>query len=245
VVNNLQHICSYVILNVMFQRFIIFWNNFSLKKALALVLILSLFLSVPVVFVLQQRENTLFSFAGDESSKNVVDESLIPYPSNPPVVINVVKFYGRPGDSVLIYGDNFGDARKESQIMLNNEQLPVSLINYWSDKEVEFSLPSKNGLFNVSVLVNGKESTWFGKIDIYGDLTVDSIQIDTTNNIIKVSQPYSLDVYTATGKVDVMGTDLVNIVEKNIPLDFLDSGIIYVKLVKGGISVPFKVEEVQ
>ena len=227
------------------NKLIIFLYNLSLKKALGFVLILSIFLSIPVISVLLQREKTLFSLAGNNvSTEEKVDESLIPYPIVGPEVYLVDKFYGKPGDSVLIYGKNFGEVRKESEIHLNKIALDRSLINFWSDGELEFVIPEGVGVFTVSVWINGNEASWFGKLNVFDSSVNDKLSIDIVNKVIMVSNPeYFLTIYSLNDvEYTVIGTDNHNFVKRSLPLDIVNSDILYIDLVIGGNSVPFIVE---
>src|SRR3989344_4713702 len=203
------------------NKLIIFLYNLSLKKALGFVLILSIFLSIPVISVLLQREKTLFSLAGNNvSTEEKVDESL------------------------LIYGKNFGEVRKESEIHLNKIALDLSLINFWSDGELEFVIPEGVGVFTVSVWINGNEASWFGKLNVFDSSVNDKLSIDIGNKVIMASNPeYFLTIYSFNDiEYKVIGTDNHNFVKRSLPLDIVNSDILYIDLVIGGNSVPFIVE---
>lgn len=228
-----------------FTRVIITLNNLNIKKALLAVFLLSITLSIPIIALLLKNESSIFTSASVSNDvSNEIDESKIPYPTSPPSIVHVTKFYGRPGDSILIYGQNFGEAQKESSIRLGSSIIPKSDVLYWSDTEIEFALPDNEGMQKLSVNVNGNETTWYGRVNVYTSLTPDVLFMDESENFIRVpNSNYDLRIYTISGEANVFGTEKVDIVKRQVPLDLADSNILYVELIKNGRMTNYKVEK--
>jgi hypothetical protein len=227
------------------NRIIIGLHNLSLKKAVVSVFALSLVLAIPLITLLLTNETTIFTGASesDRPTQEIVDESKIPYPKEPPQVIHVTKFYGRPGDSVLIYGENFGQAQKESAVFIGNTKVEKPDVLYWSDTEIEIALPDAPGTQKLSVNVNGNQSTWFGRVNIYTQLTENVLFIDESESLIRSpNSNYDIKVYSINGNVNVFGAGEVEQEARNIPLDLTDSNILYVELSTRGRILPFKVD---
>lgn len=225
----------------MFQRFIVYWHNLSIKQALGLVVVFSIFLSVPLTYLVIQREQNIFSFADNTpNEQQEIDESLVPYPTEPPKIFHVEKFYGKPGDSVLIYGENFGEVQKESRVYLNDTPLDRSTTAYWSDNEIEFSLPAKPGIYTVTVLVNNNSAGWWGRVNIYDDLTATKISLSDETSIVTVpNSSFTATVYTVNGNATVLGTPFYEIKIEPSAYNYSSSNILYVELRQNDILVPF------
>lgn len=227
------------------NKFIIALNNLNLKKAVIAVFVLSLGLSIPLIALLLKNETTIFSSASKEGrpNQNILDESKVPYPTEPPQISHVTKFYGRPGDSILIYGKNFGEAQKESFVKVGNTPILRDQVVYWSDGEVEVELPDTPGLFKVSININGKTSTWIGMVDIYTPLTTTTLFINEESNLIRSPKTsYKLKIFSVSGDVKVFGTSNVTQQRLSVPIELADSNILYIELYINGKLTPFKVE---
>lgn len=226
----------------MLRNLLFYLYNLDLKKALGASFVLSLFLSVPLIYLLLQREGQIFTEAGRREETTIVDESKVPYPEAPPQIIHIDKFYGKPGDSVLVYGKNFAAAQKESQILLNNQPVSKNDIVYWSDEELEFSLPANVGLYQVSILVNGSRANWYGKVNVFDENTTPEVTLNEKTGFIKVdSKDIKLNIVSLNDNVRVFGTQDFAITTKNIPIELINSSVILVEVLKGGIEIPFKV----
>lgn len=222
---------------------IIFLNNLSFKKVIFFSFVFSLVLSVPLISFLIKNETTIFSSASNRpEQKQILDESLVPYPKEPPVISQIEKFYGKSGDSIVILGKNFADAQKESFVYIGNFAIPKENTLYWSDSEVEVILPSLSGIYNVKISVNNKSSVWDYKLNVYNELTTESILVDEKNNFIRVFDPtLSLTVYSIKGNVGVLGTQNFKNESASTPVDLASSNIISVLVYKNGVLVPYKV----
>ena len=224
-------------------KLIIALYNLSYKKIVLVSFLMSLILAIPLVSFLINRETTLFSSASDHGDKvKVIDESLVPYPTEPPVIKHVEKFYGKSGDSIVLLGSNFANAQKDSVIKLNSNILSKSNIAYWSDNEIEIILPSKEGLYSISLIVNGKSSKWWGNINVYNELTTESVMINEKGGYIRVFDPkLKVIIYSLTGNVSVFGTSNIEQKKVNVPVDLATSNIIDLEIIKNGLPIPFKV----
>lgn len=219
--------------------------NLNLKKALGVSFILSLFLSVPLIYLLLQREGMIFTEAGreDRPPSSIVDESKVPYPELPPQIIYIDKYYGKPGDSILIYGKNFGAAQKDSKILLNNKTVRKDDIVYWSDDEIEFSLPNESSLYQVTVSINGKRTVWDGLLNVFAEDTSPKIVINEKTGFIKAeTNDLNLKITALNDNIRVFGTDKFIVNTKSIPIELVNSSILYIEVSKNGVAVPFKVD---
>lgn len=226
----------------MLRNFLFYLYNLDLKKALGASFVLSLFLAVPLIYLLLQREGQIFTEAGRREETSIIDESKVPYPDSPPQISHVDKFYGKPGDSVLVYGKNFAAAQKESQILLNNKPVNKSDIVYWSDEELEFSLPATLGLYQVSVLVNGSRSNWYGKLNVFDEDTTPELILNEKTGFIKVdSKDLKLNIVGLNDNIRVFGTQDFSVTTKNIPIEIINSSVLLIEVSKGGIEIPYKV----
>lgn len=225
------------------SKLIIFLNNLSFKKIVLSSFIISLILAVPLVSILISNETNLFSSASNRpEQKKILDESLVPYPSEPPELIHVEKFYGKSGDSIVLLGKNFAEAQKESLVYLGDTAVSKTNTVYWSDNEVEVLLPSAQGYFSAKIVVNNKSASWWGKVNIYNELTPESILIDEKNNFIRVFDPtLSLVVHSLNGRVGVLGTTQVEQRLVSAPIDLITTNILNVEVIKNGVAIPYKV----
>jgi hypothetical protein len=228
-----------------FRNIVIALHNLSFKKTFLAVFILSLGLSIPLITVLLKNETTIFSQASvsDRTMQEDINQAQVPYPKDPPQIMHVTKFYGKPGDSILIFGKNFGRAKKESTVFLGNKKVRDSEILYWSDEEIEIALPDNPGVHKIAVDVNQKKSIWFGKVNIYTTLTPDILFIDEHNDFIRSpNKTYDLKVYTLAGNIKIFGAGDITQEKRQVPLELIESDILYVEVMKDGKVVPFKVE---
>lgn len=227
------------------KRLLVFLYNLSIKKLLFTGVFLSLLLTVPLIALLLKNETTIFSDASIEGDNLVsqVDESQIPYPSEPPSIELVTKYYGRGGDSVLILGDNFGEAQKESKVILGINSLSKENIAYWSNEEIEISLPQQPGVYPVTVNINGNTASWWGKVVVYNELTPNAIFVDERVSLIRVTDPsVNLKIHSVTGDIKVLGSPNFVNNTNTVPLNLTDSNILYVEMTKAGAVIPFRVE---
>jgi len=145
----------------MSTRFLNKIDEISLKSFVSYSLMLAMVVAIPLsVYLSKQETNYQAGAALDKYPTIAVDENAIPYPINAPTILKVEKPYGKIGDSILIYGTNFGQAQKESYaeiggVILNREATP-----FWSDTQIEAKIPTEiqNGV--VAVTVNGKSTRW-------------------------------------------------------------------------------------
>jgi len=216
--------------------------NLNIKKAIGVSLLLSLVMAVPLIYLLLQREGQIFTEAGKERPIMLVDESKVPYPTEPPQIVYIDKYYGKPGDSILIYGHNFGAAQKESKVLLNNKAIRKDDVVYWSDEELEISLPGETGLYQITVFVNGNRGLWDGKLNVYSEQTTPVITINEKTGFIKVDDPkIVLEVIALNDNVRVFGTNNYVVKTKNIPIELVNSTILYLGVTREGVTIPYNV----
>ncbi|MBU1104654.1 IPT/TIG domain-containing protein [Candidatus Parcubacteria bacterium] len=145
----------------MFKRFLGKIDEISLKSFVSYSLMIALVVAIPLSVYISKQETSYQAGATlDKYPSLAVDEDSIPYPTNAPTITKVEKPYGKIGDSILIYGTNFGEAQKESFVEIGGVTLNRENTPFWSDTQIEAKIPegAQNGL--VSVTINGKSARW-------------------------------------------------------------------------------------
>jgi len=138
-----------------------------LKSVISYSFIFALLGSIPLSVYLTQKETSYRVGASDDQYESLkVEESKIPYPTLPPAISDVQKPYGKIGDSILIYGANFGEAQKESYVIIGGINLTKIEIPYWNSAEIEAKIPAEADNGRVSVVINGKTAEWDGTLTI-------------------------------------------------------------------------------
>lgn len=145
----------------MIRRFLNKIDEVSLKSFVSYSLIIALVIAIPLSVYLSKQETSYQAGASLEKYPTIaVDETTIPYPTNAPTILRVEKPYGKTGDSILIYGTNFGQAQKESGVEIGGVILSREETPFWSDSQIEAKIPdgAQNGV--VQVTINGKSTRW-------------------------------------------------------------------------------------
>jgi len=145
----------------MLRRFFNKIDDIPFRSFISYAFLFALVSAIPLSAYLVQKETRYQVGASvDKYPKLEVNENLIPYPTNPPIIETVEKPFAKIGDSILIKGINFGEVKKESivkigQVVLQGEEIP-----FWSNTSIEAVVPqrSQNGI--VEVIINGKTARW-------------------------------------------------------------------------------------
>lgn len=207
--------------------------------------ILAVSFAIPLVYTLLQNEKSIFSEAARTREKvEIADENTVPYPTEAPEIIYVTRFYGKMNDSIVIFGKNFGRAQKASKVFVGDVELGKTSTLYWSDDEIEVTLPSISKLLRVGVNINNNSAFWKFKLNGFDDLTKESLFINYKENFIRTTDSsVLLKVYYAKLKPVVYGTTKVEFIENSVPEDFLQDTIVNVEMFKNDSPVNFKVLE--
>ncbi len=138
----------------------------SWKKIVGFNLVIFLALMVPLsVKLSQERADTRSSAANN----TIPSPTPVPnYPNQPPKIERVSLFYGKPGDTVVIWGKNFGDYKWEkSKIYVGNREVGDKQVVRWSDKVIEAEIPEDAQTGKVWVRINNKQASWQGTLLVY------------------------------------------------------------------------------
>jgi hypothetical protein len=75
----------------------------------------------------------------------------------PPLISELIPFYAKPGDGVILSGQNLGYLKDIATIRINNQSLPIESIFSWNQDSVEIVIPENttSGYFEI---VFGNES---------------------------------------------------------------------------------------
>lgn len=137
----------------------------SWKRIIAFNILLLLVLVVPLSVRLAQEDTETRSSAAEELKPS--PEPPPNYPVEPPRVDRVSLFYGKPGDTIVLLGDNFGDYQWESNVYIGNLPVADNNIVRWGDNAVDVEIPLEASTGKVSIYVNGRRSIWKGNLLIY------------------------------------------------------------------------------
>ncbi len=102
------------------------------------------------------------------------------YPSAPPHIDRVGYFFGKPGDTIVIYGNNFGDNQWDSRIFVGNADASDSVVR-WTNSIIEAKIPYSARTGKVWVVVNKEPSTWDGNLLVISRINKTSIGFDKTS----------------------------------------------------------------
>ncbi len=151
------------------------------KRVVSFNLLLLVALVIPLSVKLTQENADNRSNAAN----NVIPSATpIPnYPKQAPQIERVTLFYGKPGDTVVLLGKNFGAFPwDKSQVFVGNKKIKKEGIVRWKDKVVEVEIPEGAVTGKVWIRINGKTSVWPGTLLIYNPTTSGKIGLDKQNN---------------------------------------------------------------
>ncbi len=90
------------------------------------------------------------------------------YPLKAPRLERVSLFFGKPGDTIVLLGKNFGDFPWErSHVFVGNREIKKKDIVKWSDKMIEVTIPEGANSGKVWLRINGKQAVWDGELLVY------------------------------------------------------------------------------
>jgi hypothetical protein len=127
---------------------------------------LFLLLIVPISVRLAQQDTENRSGAAGEVVTPVVTPPPS-YPSVPPSISRVVTFFGKPGDTIVILGSNFGDYQWGSRVFVGSSEALTDSIVRWSNTVLEVKIPETAKTGKVSVSINGQSAVWEGSLLLY------------------------------------------------------------------------------
>ncbi len=180
-----------------------FFESIPLKKLTGLATVFALSLSIPVSAWVAQQQTRITSQAFFEKPTLPTPEKQYGSPSSGNPKISLVwPFLGKSGDSVLIYGENFGNNPQDKSLFLGGQTVTENSIIRWTPTLIEFKIPSltPNGISEaISLSITGKTTSWLYPLTIY-DLGT-KIQAVKEGQILKIINP------PTGGKVEIFFND--------------------------------------
>ncbi len=206
------------------------------KRILAFNFVLVLVLIVPLSVRLTQIDTENRSNAAGELTASPTP---IPnYPKVAPVIERVSTFYGKPGDSLVILGSNFGDYQWASKVMVGNVEAQKNDVVSWKNGVIEVKIPEGARTGNVSVVVNSQTANWDGKLLLYdvsktikvgmskSSATAAALWVEKADNIARgmvelayVTEPLTITQTDATTITPAPPT--VDLLSKKMKVDFV------------------------
>jgi len=137
------------------SKFSEFLNNLNLKSIIAINIFSAILIFIPLTLVLSQRQTKITGKAFLPAPTVVL---LPPSPTPTPPLItpsgtseitSVNPFYGKVGDSVIIYGKNFGS--QKDLVFFGN--IPTTEIKSWQDNKIHALVPAgaTSGLIKIKI----------------------------------------------------------------------------------------------
>lgn len=124
---------------------------------------LFILLIVPISVRLAQQDTENRSGAAGEVETPVVTPPPN-YPSSPPAISRVVTFFGKPGDTIVLLGSNFGEYQWGSRVFIGGSEALSDSIVRWSNTVIEVKIPETAQTGRVSLTVNGQSAIWDGSL---------------------------------------------------------------------------------
>lgn len=139
----------------------------SWKMVIGFNLLLLVALAIPLSVNLTQKKS--LDNRSNAANDTIPSATPIPnYPKQPPTIDRVTLFYGKPGDTVVILGKNFGAYPwNKSKLYVGNVGVSKQNIIKWSDKIIEASIPEGAVTGKVWLRINGRTAVWPGTLLIY------------------------------------------------------------------------------
>lgn len=217
-------------------------ESMSFNNLVGISLIITIVLMIPITVTLVEQQTKITGRAYFEKP-NPVTPTPFEY-GNPslgqPQISLVWPFLGKPGDAVLLYGENLGDNPKEKSLILGSQVINEKDIISWTPTLVKFQIPSdsKVGVFEpLELSVANQISVWEHPFVIYSVNT--KVQISKSNNHIEIFNNPNDGIIT----IDFNDGDQMEVnAENSIPLP-AGKTIVSIKLTdKNGLPIPFFVE---
>jgi len=166
-------------------------DRFSYGTIMSAGFLLAICFSIPVSILLVQQQTKISSSAKIEKP-TVIPRLITDYgqPASQPIQVNrVYPFLGKPGDELIILGENFGTNPKDKQIVINGVAVDEQNITVWQNNMITLLLPGdvQSGL----VSIQSGSFDWISKYPfiVYGQQT--KTQIRKNSNILTVISPDS------------------------------------------------------
>ncbi len=134
------------------------------KRIVGFNIALFVVLIVPISVRLAQEDTENRSSAAEEAPVIVPPPN---YPSEAPKIERVSAFFGKTGDTIVIFGSNFGEYQWGSEVYVGSVLAPAEGVVRWSDKVIEVKIPDGARTGQVYVKINAREARWDGSLLLY------------------------------------------------------------------------------
>jgi hypothetical protein len=184
-------------INMKLKKFI---EKMSFKKLTSLALVIAIVLMIPITTQMMKQQTNITGRAYFEKP-NPITPTPSQYGNAPiesPQITIVWPFLGKPGDSVLIYGVNFGNNPKEKSLMLESRIISEENFILWTPNLIEFQIPisyQESVYDNLKLTVNDQSSVWEHPFTIYS--------INTKTQISKLNNYLEIDNYPSYGQINI------------------------------------------
>lgn len=153
----------------------------SWKKILMLNLLLFLVMVIPISINVALNPTRTRSEAALLPKPQPVTKEF-ETPTGPPEIYLVDHFFGKPGDAVLVHGENLGGWHKDSWIALSSVKIDLENIVSWTGSYIEFKVPAEAKSGQVEVGILGKKTSWPGAFFVTDEQTEGELRLIVENN---------------------------------------------------------------
>ncbi len=136
----------------------------SWKRIVAFNVVLLLVLVVPISVRLAQEDTENRSSAAEEVPIVTPPPN---YPASLPRIERVSMFFGKVGDTIVIFGANFGDYQWGSRVYVGESEVIKENVVRWSNNILEVKIPESARTGAVWVSINNQEARWEGSLLLY------------------------------------------------------------------------------
>ena len=145
-----------------------FIDSLSLKKIITLSVIVSSLLSIPllVIYALNPIETT------NSSASSVAGEPKIfkhTDPDGTTKISGIKPFWGKAGDEVVVWGENFGEFPINSYISIGS--IKVTTYSTWEDNQIVFTIPQGASSGMISLTIGNSLLNWNKALNVFSSNT--------------------------------------------------------------------------
>ena len=145
-------------------------------------------LLIPFVWWASQERHTIGSRAGLEPTLFPTPIIYGSLPAVSPVIREVLPFFGKVGDQLVVRGENFGVNPPSSEIFLGAAK--VTEIESWESEEIVFTIPEGALSGNLKLVVGPYQQEWNRPLTVYDSQT--RAQVSLLGGHLGVLNPQSV-----------------------------------------------------
>lgn len=160
-------------------------DKYTFRQIGSGLLLLTIILSMPLLFWLSQERSTFRSRA--EVLPTTIPTPIIfgAIPQKKPVIESIVPFTGKVGDAVIVRGSSLGELPANSRIMFGKTE--VKDIVSWIDTEIVFNIPKNVSSGQVELEIGDWKIVWPREITVYNAQTKTVVEDD--NGYLAIRYP--------------------------------------------------------